>query len=160
MSSFSQVAEALTGLIYHRPSGENFSSLRVRSNESVASDRPPGWSCKSLEVLQKCKYKTKKLNSEPCFRQLLFKLILHRSASLVLSRLFTNELLLYPRSHRSCPDLPLKMEAVVPQVSPKAEPGTCAMVLFHLHFHQPANMADRWYLKYLERSLQVTTGLS
>ena len=26
MSSFSQVAEALTGLIYHRPSGENFSS--------------------------------------------------------------------------------------------------------------------------------------
>ena len=30
MSSFSQVAEALTGLIYHRPSGENFSSA-VRS---------------------------------------------------------------------------------------------------------------------------------
>ena len=26
MLSFSQVAEALTGLIYHRPSGENFSS--------------------------------------------------------------------------------------------------------------------------------------
>ena len=28
MLSFSLVAEALTGLIYHRPSGENFSSLR------------------------------------------------------------------------------------------------------------------------------------
>ena len=27
MLSFSQVAEALTGLIYHRPSGENFSSV-------------------------------------------------------------------------------------------------------------------------------------
>ena len=48
----------------------------------------------------------------------------NRSASLVFSLLFTNELLLYPRSHRiysSCPDLPLKMEAVVPQVSRKAE---------------------------------------
>ena len=29
MSSFSQVVEALTGLIYHRPSGENFSSLKA-----------------------------------------------------------------------------------------------------------------------------------
>ena len=28
MLSFSQVAEALMGLIYHRPSGENFSSAR------------------------------------------------------------------------------------------------------------------------------------
>ena len=27
MLSFSQVAEALMGLIYHRPSGENFSSV-------------------------------------------------------------------------------------------------------------------------------------
>ena len=29
MLSFSHVAEALTGLIYHRPSGENFSSACV-----------------------------------------------------------------------------------------------------------------------------------
>ena len=31
MLSFSQVAEALTGLIYHRPSGENFSSKQSLS---------------------------------------------------------------------------------------------------------------------------------
>ena len=34
MSSFSQVAEALTGLIYHRPSGENFSSYSTPSSQT------------------------------------------------------------------------------------------------------------------------------
>ena len=36
MSSFSQVAEALTGLIYHRPSGENFSSAFASSVDLAA----------------------------------------------------------------------------------------------------------------------------
>ena len=44
MLSFSQVAEALMGLIYHRPSGENFSSLTLyrivkRSDAESVPDR-------------------------------------------------------------------------------------------------------------------------
>ena len=35
MLSFSQVAEALMGLIYHRPSGENFSSSQGLSLNSI-----------------------------------------------------------------------------------------------------------------------------
>ena len=35
MLSFSLVAEALTGLIYHRPSGENFSSLSLSAEQRV-----------------------------------------------------------------------------------------------------------------------------
>ena len=42
MLSFSQVAEALTGLIYHRPSGENFSSAHF------------GHSAKNCRSNQKC----------------------------------------------------------------------------------------------------------
>ena len=35
MLSFSQVAEALTGLIYHRPSGENFSSVITKTEPGI-----------------------------------------------------------------------------------------------------------------------------
>ena len=38
MLSFSQVAEALMGLIYHRPSGENFSSLDRSSGHDGRKD--------------------------------------------------------------------------------------------------------------------------
>ena len=41
--------------------------LRVRSNGSVASDRPPGWSCKNSED-KSPEIQNKKVNSDPCFR--------------------------------------------------------------------------------------------
>ena len=41
MLSFSQVAEALTGLIYHRPSGENFSSTLCLTMGEVSPETSP-----------------------------------------------------------------------------------------------------------------------
>ena len=40
MLSFSQVAEALMGLIYHRPSGENFSSVfkKLKNMQTFCSE--------------------------------------------------------------------------------------------------------------------------
>ena len=55
MLSFSLVAEALTGLIYHRPSGENFSStcciVRMRTVFHLRSDSEVGRTSKNCEVL-------------------------------------------------------------------------------------------------------------
>ena len=42
MLSFSLVAEALMGLIYHRPSGENFSFGLLESNQSVTKTETTG----------------------------------------------------------------------------------------------------------------------
>ena len=151
MLSFSSVAEALAGPIYHRPTGESFSfATRTSRTDQLQEIDPRDGRAKALR-------ENTKQETERCsLFSVIIAQILDRSSSLdccLQINCFSTLGGLYS-IHSLCPDLPLKMEAVILLASCKAEHAL--WFLLHFIFLTLQNMPCRSivYLKYLERSLQ------